>query len=136
MNNISGVGEKKLELYGDKFLAVLQQFSTMDFTDTVAESIELFKSGHSIEKIAKQREVKMDTIYNHLSQAIEEGYVPLTEIINLDEKEIQQIEEAIISLPEEQKNALKPLFDLFEETYSYGVLRCVRAGFLHKVDAS
>ena len=136
MSTISGVGEKKLELYGEKFLDVLQQFSAMDLTDTVAETMELFKSGHSIEKIAQQREIKEDTVYNHLSQAIEEGCVPLTEIIDLDEKEIQQIEEAIINLPEEQKNALKPLFEQFEETYSYSILRCVRAGFQHKVEAS
>jgi len=37
-------------------------------------------------------------------------------------------------LPEDQKNALKPLFDLFDEAYSYSVLRCVRANFQQKTE--
>ncbi len=132
MSYISGVGEKKLERYGDKFLAVLQEFSDSDLPDTVAETLALFRLGYTVEKVAKERQLKIETVYSHLSQAIEEGRVLLNEVIDLDEKEIQQIEEAIINLPEEQKNALKPVFELFEEAYSYGVLRCVRARFLHK----
>jgi ATP-dependent DNA helicase RecQ len=134
MSHISGIGEKKLELYGEKFLAVLQNFSMVDLTDTVAETVELFKSGHSIESISQQRNVKPDTIYNHLSQAIEEGMLSSVEVVDLNEKEIQIIEEATLNLPEDQKNALKPLFELFDETYSYGVLRCVRAGCLRKIE--
>jgi len=134
MSYISGVGQKKLELYGDKFLEVLQEFSTMDIPDTVAESLELFKLGYTVEQVAKKRQLKADTIYTHLSQALEEGSVLLTEVIDLDKNEIELIEDAIINLPEEQKNALKPLFELFDETYSYGVLRCVRASFQHKTE--
>ncbi len=136
MGHISGIGEKKLELYGGKFLAVLQNFSMLDLTDTVAETVELFKSGHSIESISEQRNVKPDTIFNHLSQAIEEGMLSSIEVVDLNEKEIQIIEDAILNLPEDQKNALKPLFELFDETYSYGVLRCVRAGCMRKIEGA
>ncbi|NOR69849.1 MAG: DNA helicase RecQ [Methylomarinum sp.] len=134
MSYISGVGEKKLELYGDKFLEVLENFSVMDLPDTVAETVALFRLGYTVEKVAKERQLKQETVYSHLSQAIEEGRVLVNDVLDLDEKEIQQIEEAIINLPEEQKNALKPLFEQFDETYSYSVLRCVRAGFLHKTE--
>ncbi|MCK5889435.1 MAG: RecQ family ATP-dependent DNA helicase, partial [Methylococcales bacterium] len=132
MSAISGIGQKKLESYGEKFLEVLQQFSAMNLTNTVEESVSLFRLGYSIAKIAKQREVQEGTIYTHLSQAIEEGAVLLEEVIDLDEKQIEEIEEAITHLPDEQKNALKPLFDLFDSEYDYGVLRCVRAGFFVK----
>jgi len=135
MSYISGVGEKKLELYGDQFLEVLQQFSTMDTSDTVNESLELFRLGYTVEQVAEKRKLKTETIYTHLSQALEDGCVELTEVIDLDENEIRQIEEAIINLPEEQKNALKPLYELFDETYSYSVLRCVRANFQHKIES-
>lgn len=134
MSYISGVGEKKLELYGEKFLSVLQSFSEMDLTDTVSESLALFRLGYTVEKVAKQRQLKAETVYTHLSQALEEGSVALNEVIDLDDKEIEQIEDAIVNLPEDQKNSLKPLFDLFEETYSYSVLRCVRANFQHKLE--
>lgn len=132
MSYISGVGEKKLELYGNKFLEVLENFSVMDLPDTVEETVALFRLGYTVEKVAKERQLKQETIYSHLSQAIEEGSVLVNDVLDLNEKEIQQIEEAIISLPEEHKNALKPLFEQFDEAYSYSVLRCVRAGFLHK----
>jgi ATP-dependent DNA helicase RecQ len=134
MSYISGVGEKKLELYGNKFLEVLQGYSEMDLTDTVAETLALFKLGYTVEKVAQQRALKQETIYTHLSQALEEGSVLLNDVIDLDEEEIQQIEEAIVLLPDEQKNALKPLFELFDEVYSYSVLRCVRANFQHKTE--
>lgn len=134
MSCISGVGEKKLDLYGEEFLKVLQQFSVMELSDTVAETIELFKQGYSVESIAKQRKLKAETVYIHLSQALEEGAVQLNEVVDLTGQEIQTIEDAIINLPEEQRNALKPLFDFFDELYSYSELRCVRASFLHKRD--
>ena len=131
MRTISGIGEKKLELYGENFLNVLLEFSDADIEqgDTVAESIALYRLGYSVEKVAKQRSLKTETIYNHLSRGIEEGQVLLADVVNLDEQDVKQIEEAIINLPEDKKNALKPLFEQFEEAYSYTELRCVRANF-------
>jgi ATP-dependent DNA helicase RecQ len=134
MGYISGVGVKKLELYGDKFLEVLHDFSDMDLSDTTTESLELFRLGYTVEQVAKKRELKTTTIYGHLSQALEDGSVQLNDVIDLTENEIKQIEDAIIDLPEDQKNALKPLFEQFDEAYSYGVLRCVRANFQHKTE--
>jgi len=134
MSYISGVGEKKLELYGEKFLEVLHEFADMEIPDTVAESVALFRLGYTVEKVAQQRELTEGTIYTHLAQAIEEGSVLLNDAIDLAENEIQLIEDAIVSLPEDQKNALKPLFELFDGAYSYSVLRCVRAGFQRKTE--
>ncbi len=134
MSYISGVGEKKLELYGEKFLEVLQGFSDVELSNTAAESLILFRQGHTVEQVAQKREIKAETVYTHLSQALEEGSVLLNDVIDLAENEIKQIEDAIIDLPEDQKNALKPLFELFDETYSYSVLRCVRANFQHKTE--
>jgi ATP-dependent DNA helicase RecQ len=134
MSYISGVGEKKLELYGVQFLEVLQAYSEVELSDTVAETVALFKLGYDVEKLAQHRELKVETIYTHLSQAIEEGNVSINDVLELTEKEIQQIEDAMINLPEEQKNALKPLFEQFEEVYSYSTLRCVRANFQYKAE--
>jgi len=94
----------------------------------------LFRLGYTVEKVAKERELTEGTIYTHLSQAIEDGSVSLNDVIDLNEKEIQQIEDAIINLPEEQRNSLRPLYDLFDEAYSYNVLRCVRANFQQKTE--
>ncbi len=132
MARISGVGEKKLELYGDDFLAVIAEFSHdsgVEFTDTVAETVALFRLGYDIKQIARQRELKPDTIYNHLARAIEQGHVLLNEVIDISEKEVASIEEALRELPEEQKT-LKPVFEQFDGDYGYGIIRCIQANLV------
>ena len=130
MANISGVGQHKLEQYSDIFIGVIQEFINQQqqtVTDTVAETLSLFKNGISVEQIAAQRGLKPSTVYTHLSEAIEGGVIALNAVIDLPETDIKQIEDAILALPEEQANMLKPVFELFNEAYSYEVLRCVRA---------
>jgi len=56
----------------------------------------------------------------------------LADVVELPEQDIRRIEEAIINLPEEQRNALKPVYELFDGQYSYGILRCVRAALQHQ----
>ncbi len=134
---ISGVGERKLELYGDEFLAVLAEFDGDDnksATDTTTETLDLFRLGLNIEQIAERRGIKPDTVYSHLAKNLETGAVRLDEVLSLTIAEIQSIEVVILNLPEEQKNALKPVFEHFDGSYSYGVLRCVRAALQQQIN--
>ncbi|NOR80522.1 MAG: DNA helicase RecQ, partial [Methyloprofundus sp.] len=129
---ISGVGDVKLEKYADEFLSVINKLGQVldqksDLTETVEETVSLFKVGFSAEKIATQRELKLSTIYTHLAKAIEQGIIELTDVVGLSEQEINNIQDEILRLPEEQSDSLKPVFDAFTEQYSYGVLACVRA---------
>jgi len=101
-------------------------------SDTMAESVALFRLGYSVKQIAQQRELQDTTIYGHLAQSLEQGMLVLADVVELPEQEISRIEEAIINLPEDQRNALKPVYELFEGQYSYGVLRCVRAALQHQ----
>ncbi len=129
---ISGVGVRKLELYGEQFLAVISNFSNHNhaIADTVTESVNLFRLGYNVTQVAQKRALKEETIYNHLSQALEQGLLKLEDIVDLPKQEIKQIEEVLLSLPEEQRNSLKPVYEAFYGQYSYGVLRCVRAAML------
>ncbi|MGR8935520.1 MAG: DNA helicase RecQ [Gammaproteobacteria bacterium] len=132
---ITGVGQRKLEQYGEAFLGVINDFAAQNpigLNDTAAETAALFRLGYSVEQIAAQRELKASTIYAHLAQGIEAGSIALHEVVELDETQIRRIEEAILALPEVQQNALKPVFDAFEGAYSYEVLRCVRAALRNK----
>jgi len=130
---ISGVGEQKLKLYADQFLAVISDYvSEHTAPDTVTESADLFKLGFTIQQIAQKRGYKDETIYNHLSQALEQGLLVLRDVVELPDPEIKRIEDAILSLPTEQQNALKPVYELFDGQYSYGVLRCVRASLQYQ----
>jgi ATP-dependent DNA helicase RecQ len=130
---LSGVGGRKLELYGDQFLAVISEHSgDSAVPDTVMESVELFKLGYSVQQLAQKRALKEETIYNHLAQALEQGKLILTDVVAVPEQDIKRIEAAILSLPKAQQNALKPVYEVFAGQYSYGVLRCVRAALQYQ----
>jgi ATP-dependent DNA helicase RecQ len=129
MAQISGIGTRKLEQYGEAFLEVIQGFADHDddLADTVSETLNLFRLGFSVAQIASKRTLKESTIYTHLAQSLEQGLVLLNDVVDLPETEIEHIQAAILALPESQKNALKPVFEQFEGQYSYEILRCVRA---------
>jgi ATP-dependent DNA helicase RecQ len=134
---LSGIGERKLELYADEFLSVISEFVDINngpigLSDTMAESVALFRLGYSVKQIAQQRELQETTIYGHLAQSLEQGMLVLADVVELPEQEIRRIEVAIINLPEEQRNALKPVYELFDGQYSYGILRCIRAALQHQ----
>jgi ATP-dependent DNA helicase RecQ len=132
MAMLSGIGERKLELYADDFLAVIHEFTEptsgpIGLSDTTAESVALFRLGYSVAQIAEQRELQETTIYGHLAKSVEQGLLPLNDVVELPELEIMQIKQAILDLSEANNYAVKPVFEHFDGRYSYGVLRCIRA---------
>ncbi len=131
-SQLAGVGARKLALYADEFLGVINKPGQLleqnsDFTETVEETVSLFKVGISAEKIAKQRELTLSTVYNHLAKAIEQGIIQLIDVVELSEQEIKMIQDEILGLQEEQKETLKLVYEAFNEQYSYAILACVRA---------
>jgi len=72
-SRISGVGDHKLEAYADKFLEVIREYIEkeklcLSASDTVEDTLELFKNGMSVDDIAVHRGLKNIAIYNHLSE--------------------------------------------------------------------
>ncbi len=134
---ISGIGQRKLELYGDEFLSVLAEFDEeghTTVTDTVTETLDLFRLGYSVEQVAARRGLTDDTIYNHLAKSLEAGLVRFEDVLNLSAQEIADIEMVLLSMPETQRNALKPAYEQLGGAYSYGILRCVRAALQRRLD--
>lgn len=134
MRQISGIGEKKLNLYGQVFLDVLlseviteEKPDEQELSDTAFESLNLFKTYQSVSKVSSLRNIKDETVYNHLAQAIEKGLISLDAIVDLNSEEINFIEEAFLQHSDEQFSSLKPIYDRLEGDYSYSVLRCIRA---------
>jgi ATP-dependent DNA helicase RecQ len=152
---ISGVGEVKLERFGDAFLAALAAHEAehgrpdnvpplpelplrarpsavprsrdIGLTGTVRETLAMFRQGVGVEQIAERRGIKASTVYSHLSRCIEEGELALDDVVALDEAELGRIARAFAELPEDAPYTLKPVFDALQGRYAYGVLRCVRA---------
>ncbi len=128
-SRISGVGESKLEKYADDFLAVIlshiEQTNT-EKTDTSAESLRLFKSGLDIEAIARERNIKPSTVYNHLAACIEQGEIKLEAVVDITDQELAAIHEAMLATQNDQAK-LKPVYDALDGMFDYEVLRCVRA---------
>jgi len=127
--NVSGVGATKLENYADDFLAVLRDFDSdnnTNKTDTIEETLMLFKSGMDTPAISQQRGLTQSTVINHLAKLIEQGSVELNDVVSISKNEITLIQNAILELGEEAIK-LKPVFEYLDGQYDYEVLRCVKA---------
>jgi ATP-dependent DNA helicase RecQ len=132
---IPGIGESKLKRYGEEFLATIRRHGSGSRevlpetvgTPTAEDSLSLFRLGMTVEQIAARRNLKPETIYTHLSQAIADGKAGVLEVTGLTVEEAKKIQAVWRALPEEQRGtAFKPLFDALGGRYSYGVLRCLR----------
>lgn len=102
---VHGFGKVKVKQYGDEIIKLVQQYCEDNnlqpqeiFTskrekknqensssNTVEETIKLFKQGKNIEQIAAERNFVSGTIEGHLAQAIKRGEVQLEEIIPMEE---------------------------------------------------
>ena len=103
-----------------------------ELSPTALESIALCQDGLSPEQVASQRGFKVTTIYGHLVEGIHCGELALTDVVSLDDDEIQDIQEAFQTLSEEGSYALKPVFEAFHGLYEYDTLRCVKAHLLRQ----
>ena len=63
---IGGVGEVKLEKYGEMFLEKLKSLKQNTLSDTVQKTLDLVVEGKSIKETAEIREVRDSTVLNHL----------------------------------------------------------------------
>ena len=129
---ISGVGESKLEKYGEDFLAVIQAHCDQQAphaNDSVNETLLLFRSGQDIKTIASKRDIKISTVYSHLASCIEQGELNLNEVIDLNEQEISIIHETLLSVDDGSRK-LKPVFDALDGMFDYDILRCVQAAMI------
>ena len=127
LSRISGIGERKLDAYGNAFLDVILEHSQpTPITDTIDETVQLLCQGNSPIEIAHKRELTLDTVYNHLSKAILNSEIELGDVVNLSEQQIQSI---CLAFDHAEEGKLKPVHEALEGEYEYGVLKCVKAAF-------
>jgi len=128
LGRLNGVGERKLEAYAEDFLAVIAEHlgaENAPATDTVEESLQLFRVGMDAEQIARQRDLTVSTVMNHLARAIEQGQADVRDVTGLDEEALNAMR--FVFEHSDDSSKLKPVFDTLNGEYDYAVLRCVKA---------
>ena len=82
--DISGVGEQKLEKYGERFIALAQSLSNTTQTtptglnSTQSQTLTLLKENKSLEEIASTRDLKESTIIAHINDLCENEHITQT----------------------------------------------------------
>ncbi|MCP4598655.1 DNA helicase RecQ [Neptuniibacter sp.] len=128
---LNGVGERKLDLYGAEFIAVIEEHenpSEQEVASQAQESVLLYKSGMTVEQISRQQHLSANAIYAHLAQAIQNKELDVTEVVALPEAEFSNIEQTMLECQTEFGQALKPVYEALAGAYEMGVLRCIKAG--------
>jgi len=133
MRYIPGVGEKKLEKFGAAFLEVILTSPLPDIlknnlSDTINETLLLLDEGKDIDTIAKNRDLKVSTVYSHLAEAIEAGLLDAREVLPLTTDEYKEIVTAL-EMFDDEEGRLKPVFEALDGQHDYGILKCVQASF-------
>jgi ATP-dependent DNA helicase RecQ len=127
---LNGVGERKLDLYGADFISVIEQHEGHD-KDEVAtqaqESVLLYKSGMTIDQVARQQHLSSNAIYAHLAQSILKGELAVREVVELPDNEFKNIEQVMLECQQTYGQALKPVHEALAGAYEMGVLRCIKA---------
>lgn len=79
MKMISGVGERKYQLYGEFFINEILEFEqsknkeAKKSSQSFYETYEFYKQGYSVDEIAQIRRINPVTIYSHLASLYEKG---------------------------------------------------------------
>jgi len=141
---ISGVGEKKLLEFGDIFLGEIaahlqtnarQIFADDSFTapatpppraslgDSARETLRRFRSGQTVEQIARERGVTTGTICGHIAEGVERGEpVDLQKFFT-----VAELAEVAAAFGRNGFGALGPVFESLGGKIDYGRLRIFRA---------
>ncbi len=136
MSRVPGIGRHKLERYGQRFLEVLRESeNAAALNDTQAETFRLLRAGHDPESIAATRGLAPATVFDHLAQGIERGAITLDETIELDPQARGTLEEALLD-DGEPVARLRPAFDELGGTWSFEVLKLVRADLRRRAGVS
>jgi ATP-dependent DNA helicase RecQ len=132
LRRISGMGEKKCEMYGEEILEVFRRFGRGERASKEwharpstpsLETLELLKKGHSFEEIAQIRGRKVRSVIALVADLIEKGETELKPQW-VDAAKCAQIREASKRAGTEW---LKPIKDALPEEISYEEIRLVVA---------
>jgi ATP-dependent DNA helicase RecQ len=122
-SQISGVGQSKVQQYGDIFLAAINDFCQDSLAPTQLLTLQYYQDGLSIEEIARQRSLKVSTIYEHLAKLLETGYpININQLVTASKQE-----DIVLAIEKLGDRSLKTLKDNLGDNYSYEEIKLVIA---------
>nr|WP_320134673.1 DNA helicase RecQ [uncultured Amphritea sp.] len=132
MGRLNGIGERKLELYGDQFLELIREYQTEQQQPQskdlqVQQSVALYRSGMTVAQVARQQHLSENVIYNHLADGIASGELGLTDVVVLTAEQLEQVQNVMCECMASFGVSLKPVHEALDGLYDFGVLRCIRA---------
>jgi ATP-dependent DNA helicase RecQ len=130
--NITGIGERKAELYGQGILAALRQYREGaravappgKKTAPALETLQLLAEGKSFEDIAKIRGRQLATVVNAVAGMVEKGELEFRAEW-IDRNRLEVIEAACGRLDLSQLERLKTLKDALPPEITYDEIRLV-----------
>ncbi|MBN2350787.1 MAG: helix-turn-helix domain-containing protein [Bacteroidales bacterium] len=144
---IKGIGRKKITTYGTQILELINAYCK-DFNikyqpdfelvfnekkkkenkpDTKKISLELYRQGKTVEQIAAERGLTVNTIEGHLAHAIENGELGISGFLSEE-----QVTEITTAIKKSDSLQLTPLKDLLNHKYDYGKLKMAVAHYLYE----
>ena len=137
--NVNGFGKTRVAKYGNEIIQIIREYCEENDIevsngkaifeeakpkrkkgDTKETSLQIFKAGKSIDQIAFERDLNVNTIFGHLASFISSGEVKITDLIS--EKHYKELK-AII--PKQTFENLSDLKSKIASKYSYGEIRLV-----------
>jgi ATP-dependent DNA helicase RecQ len=133
---ISGIGERKAELYGQQILGALRRFASGSRSTAGAEkkvspseeTMRLLADGRTLDEIAALRGRRRSTIVSMVSDLVERGEVKF-QTAWVDREKMKQIEDACGSLGLDK---LTPLKDILPPEITFDEIRLVVAQLRHQ----
>ena len=147
LGKISGFGKAKVEKYGDDLLEVINDYcaqhnlasnidnkvldpnkekkakpTTLVKVDTKKVSFELYKQTKSIEAVAKERSLTINTIEGHLSYFVALGELDISEVVSTEKQQL-----ILNAIKVHGSLSHKTLIENLPENISYGQIKMVLA---------
>lgn len=139
LKEVHGMGKTRIEKYGGEILNVIKTYCEENDIETLKDlpvikelntksnkgdskkiSLELFKSGKSINQIALERELNVNTIFGHLASFITSKEIAITDLMSKAHySELKKI------IPTKTFENLSDLKHQLDDKFSYGELRIV-----------
>ncbi len=135
-SEITGVGERKLQVYGDQFISEIRRFALEKIEQGIRiigsspfQTFDMYQRKISVEEIAETRGISVLTVLGHLAQMYEKG--ELIDILKWVSAEEMDMIQGALSLFEEPFQ-MNLIFEHFNERFDYDKIRWSIADYRKK----